>query len=309
MQQVKSGTVHDIDHGGSARIEFTRRLSALHRAAGGPSLRNVAMLAQQRATAGGQPAPASAQRISDWINGRNVPARFESLQPVLQVLGARARRRAGTPSETVNLRAWRMLWAAARTAPAVAPAARARAAFPKTSGYCARAEQVWGTLSPAEQFDAQQLLLTLITVHRDGVLPRRAPLAELRRIADRSATGPVLVERLVRARLIRLEPRHASLIHDALLRWDRLRGWIAENRSMLFWRQRIEEDAAEWDCASRDPGLLYRSIRLTTAINHADPALNPVATEFLRASVQLGLDAPDNHAVFDLQNVGGHPLA
>jgi hypothetical protein len=185
---------------------------------------------------------------------------------------------------------------------------------------------MWATLSRAEQFDAQQLLLILITVHRDGVLPRRAPLAELRRIADHSTTGPVLVERLVRARLIRLEPRHASLIHDALLRWDRLRGWIAENRSMLFWRQRIEEDAAEWDCARRDPGLLYRSIRLTTAINHADPALSPVATEFLRTSVRLcpptptapqappphhppGLGVPDDHAAFDLQNVGGRPPA
>ncbi|MBU3061272.1 ATP-binding protein [Nocardia sp. NEAU-G5] len=555
--QVVPGIDRHADLGGSARLEFTRRLSALHRAAGAPSLRNVAMLAQQRvrhASGERRPARASAQRISDWLNGRNVPARFESLLPVLQVLGARARRRAGTPSDTVNLRAWRSLWEAARAAPAEAATPRTSSPYPAGGAYsgeheavfygrrraltallgmvrmsaspqrpadmivltgasgvgktallragllpalgaeggqwsvayitpgrdplraltrafggdleaaqrrsgkrrlllivdqfeelydpdvspvaresflirlkrlagagtvlisvrsdaligctryswllnavqhnsftlspmlrqemasvitgplraqgvsidpgvtelvltaleagrrrpdrpaadpgnlpllfatmqelwsahtadrvdlgtyrriggvaevtCALAEQVWASLSPSERVDARQLLLTLITVHRDGVLPRRAPITELRRIADRSASGHALLERLVQARLISLESRHASLIHDALLRWDRLRGWIADNRPMLLWRQRIEEDAAEWDSAGRDLGLLYRSIRLTTAINHADPTLSPTATNFLRASARLELGTAEDPPALDFENVG-----
>ncbi len=172
-----------------------------------------------------------------------------------------------------------------------------------------RAEQVWATLSPAERLDTQQILLSLITVHRDGVLRRRPPVADLRRIADRCASGRALLERLVRARLICLDPRHASLIHDALLRWDRLRGWVAENRPMLLWRQRIEEDAAEWDSAGRDLGLLYRSIRLTTAINHADPTLSPAATDFLRASARLELGTAEDSPALDFENAGGRGVS
>lgn len=55
--------------------------------------------------------PVSAQRISDWKAGRNVPARFESLLPVLLVLIDRARRRSDAiRPELVNLRLWKTLW-------------------------------------------------------------------------------------------------------------------------------------------------------------------------------------------------------
>ncbi|WP_024800703.1 ATP-binding protein [Nocardia sp. BMG51109] len=536
---MKSATV--LVHESSARQEFARRLAALHRAAGAPSLRNVAMLAQQRvADAGGagRSALASAQRISDWMSGRNVPAKFDSLVPVLHVLAARARRRSGMPSRAMNLREWRSLWSAARTAPpdrTAAPATqlypaegpysaehegiffgrqRALAALlelvrasasphrasdvvvltgasgvgkssllragvlpvlnveterwavmtmtpgpdplrtmsrirertaafggregrrplividqfeslfapgvesvvreyfltslqqlctagsvivsvrsdhlaecaqyawlahairhnsftlnpmtrqeltativgpPRTRGvtvdqgvvellltaletprYCldrqhadpgvlpvlhatlssmwarhtddrlgvadyrrigglertARtlAEQAWRELSSDERTDARQLLLALVTVHRDGgITRRRLPVGELRRIATQNATGRALIDTLVRARLITVDYKHAALVHDTLLGWDRLSTWISEQRAPLLWRHRIEEDAAEWDTADRDPGLLYRGSRLTTAVRHATPALTAVATEFLRLSARSEL--------------------
>ena len=120
MKAEVTGRTRDGQNG-STRHEFAGRLAALHRAAGAPSLRNIAMQVQRRANeVGGQtpPALASAQRISDWLSGRNVPARFESLLPVLQVLNARATRRMGTAAEAIDMRAWRMLWTAARSAPA-----------------------------------------------------------------------------------------------------------------------------------------------------------------------------------------------
>ncbi|MBF6332541.1 ATP-binding protein [Nocardia transvalensis] len=525
----------------------------MHRAAGAPSLRNVAMLAQQRGAIGegqGRSALASAQRVSDWMSGRNVPARFESLLPVLQVLAARARRRAGTPGETLDLRAWRALWLAARSAPAALPETIARPPYPDADGGygdhepvlfgrrrqvvcllemirksadpdraadvivltgasgvgktallrggvvpalnaeagrwavtvvalgrdplralqkitdettdsggserlllivdqfeqlfrpevdaadretfllglkrlsaigsvlvsvrcthlvdCSRyswlanavqhngfrlnpmrrqelvsaiagpprsrgvtvdpgvvelivtaldmsrptltrsaaeagalpvlaatmrslwthhsgsrldvagyrrvggvagvvtrlAEQTWEGLRAGEQVDARRLLLALLTVHRDGtVVRRRLTLADLERIAARP--GADLFERLVSARLITVESRHACLAHDSLLEWDRLRGWVAEHRELLIWRDRIEADAAEWETADRDPGLLYRSIRLTTAIHHADPALSPLATEFLRACAraELGAQSADSWPGKDYQDV------
>ncbi|WP_327096035.1 ATP-binding protein [Nocardia vinacea] len=553
MTLASTDTAQYANRGRPERGEFARQLSALHRDAGAPSLRHVATLAQQRArnTEGeGRSALATAQRISDWMNGRNVPARFESLVPVLHVLGARARRRAGTPPETVSLQAWRSLWAAARRAPAVSDATtqppypnadgfsegheaaffgrqraigsilemvRASASSQRNAGaivltgasgigktallqagvipamsaestrwrvvvttpdrnplcslartFCATecfstpepdldavrrwagdrrlllivdqfeqlyrpdvdatvrerfliwlkqvstigsvlvavrsdqltscsqppwlahsiqhnsftlnppdrqelmsaivgpprtrgvtvdpaaaellitelegsrpasddptagvgvlpllsatmrsmwaghsgrrldlaayhrvggvagvvgriAEQTWEALTSTEQLDARHILLALVTVHRDGTITRcRTSNAELAHIAARTSTGPDIVHRLVQARLINLESDYACLVHDALLKWDRLYGWITERRSQLIWRQRIEDDAAEWDAADRDPGLLYRSVRLKTAIRYADPTTNTLATTFLRASARAELAA------------------
>ncbi|MFI5780266.1 hypothetical protein [Nocardia sp. NPDC051570] len=549
MNLGSTGDGQCAQQGGSARTEFARRLATLHRAAGTPSLRNVAMLAQRRGEMDNRPAVATAQRVSDWMSGRNVPARFESLVPVLQVLGSRARRRAGTASETINLRAWRMLWSAARAAP-VATADGAAAPYPDASGFseahesvffgrrraltglmemirasadsdraadlvvltgasgvgksallhagvvpalraesgrwaiagmvpgrdpvgtlmrifcdsddfavddldagvigrwtgerrlllivdqferlyhpeieptdretfllllkrlagigsvlvsvrsdhlirCSEftwlanalqhnsftltpmrrqelvsavvgpprtcgvtvdpgvvelliaaldggratpargadagalpilstamramwarrggdridiptyrrvggiagvvgqlAEHCWDGLTDSERLDAQQILLALVAVHRDGTLVRRrVPVADLGRIAARS--GPRLIERLARARLLTLTTRHAIGIHDALLDWEPLRNWITANRSLLIWRQRIEDDAAEWEAADRDPGLLYRSIRLTSAIRYADPSLSIPATRFLRACARAELGGAD----------------
>ncbi len=156
------------------------------------------------------------------------------------------------------------------------------------------AERAWTDLTQDQRSDARQILLALVTVHRDGsVMRRRLPGTELRRIAGQTSSGQALVDRLVQARLITVDYKHAALIHDTLLGWDRLAGWISEHRTALLWRHRIEDDAAEWDTADRDPGLLYRSVRLATAVRHATPALSAVATEFLRASARAELAAPE----------------
>ncbi|MEV6340647.1 hypothetical protein AB0M12_38760 [Nocardia vinacea] len=99
----------------SYRNEFARDLTALHDAAGRPTLRMLAAWAQARADATGTSRRAvsiSAQRISDWKSGKNLPANFESLQPVLTVLFHRARRR-GVPvaPRLVDMRIWRKSWA------------------------------------------------------------------------------------------------------------------------------------------------------------------------------------------------------
>lgn len=99
------------------REEFARHLNALYAAAGCPSLRALAGNAQLRARAGRAPGSAvavTAQRISDWKAGRNVPARFETLNPVLLVLVEAARRRGNTAGAVLNLRQWRVLWGQAQ---------------------------------------------------------------------------------------------------------------------------------------------------------------------------------------------------
>jgi WD40 repeat protein len=97
------------------RKVFAQRFAALYDAAGAPPLRRVAAgaAARMRGAAGpGSAATASAQRISDWKAGRNVPARFESLLPVLLTLIEQARKRGAPLSpELGEVAAWRRLWA------------------------------------------------------------------------------------------------------------------------------------------------------------------------------------------------------
>jgi hypothetical protein len=68
MQSVETSTGQRAGQGGPARAEFAKRLAALHRAAGAPSLRSIAMMARQLAKESDgeqRSVVASAQRISD----------------------------------------------------------------------------------------------------------------------------------------------------------------------------------------------------------------------------------------------------
>ncbi|MBL1075077.1 hypothetical protein JK358_11800 [Nocardia sp. 2] len=102
----------------SPRALFTQRFTDLYAAAGNPTLRRVATAAESRMRAahGNRPGGASAQRISDWKSGRNVPARFESLLPVVLTLIDLARTK-GTPltRELAEPKEWQRLWHAATT--------------------------------------------------------------------------------------------------------------------------------------------------------------------------------------------------
>ncbi|MGW4773744.1 nSTAND1 domain-containing NTPase [Nocardia sp. NPDC004278] len=100
----------------SPRTTFSQQFAALFESAGNPTLRRVAAAAQARmraARAPGQKGGASVQRISDWKAGRNVPARFESLLPVLLTLIEEARKSsAPVPPALLDVQEWQRLWAA-----------------------------------------------------------------------------------------------------------------------------------------------------------------------------------------------------
>jgi len=100
------------------RQQFAQQFCALYAAAGCPPLRSLAAIAQRRAQAGQArdgSVSVTAQRISDWKAGRNVPARFDTLRPVLLELIISARRRGGETDVVMNVHVWRQLWERART--------------------------------------------------------------------------------------------------------------------------------------------------------------------------------------------------
>ncbi|MEU7141043.1 tetratricopeptide repeat protein [Nocardia sp. NPDC046473] len=105
----------------SPRALFATRFAELWEAAGNPTLQRVAAATEERTKAAHPPAQnqrSSMQRISDWRAGRNVPSRFESLDPVLVTLIALAKQTPGpVPPVLSNRSGWRRLWKAASTQP------------------------------------------------------------------------------------------------------------------------------------------------------------------------------------------------
>jgi WD40 repeat protein len=152
------------------------------------------------------------------------------------------------------------------------------------------AETVWTSLSGPRQRLARQLLLRL-TALGDGTqdTKRRIDRAELTGLND--DLGPVL-HALADARLITLADDTVSITHEALFQaWPRLRGWLEEDRSGHRLHRQLTEAAREWEDAGRDPGALYRGVRLDAAVDWVTNQghrgeLNQSEQQFVDASVQ-----------------------
>jgi WD40 repeat protein len=116
----------DHDH---PRVLFAERFALLYELAGRPVLKRLADRANSTipVTESRRAVFVSAQRLSDWRTGRNVPARFDGLVPTLRVLiGAARTRHPGPRSDGLySIRQWQVLWERAqRSEPARGDAAR-----------------------------------------------------------------------------------------------------------------------------------------------------------------------------------------
>ena len=62
------------------------------------------------------------------------------------------------------------------------------------------------------------------------------------------------------------DPTTVEVAHEALIRtWERLRGWVKEDREFLLWRQRLGFQITEWERSDRDEGMLLRGALLKEA--------------------------------------------
>lgn len=60
--------------------------------------------------------------------------------------------------------------------------------------------------------------------------------------------------------------RTVKVTHEALIRnWERLRGWLNEDREFLWWRQRTKMQVDEWEQHERDSSYLLRGVSLSEA--------------------------------------------
>ena len=100
---------------------FAERFALLYAEAGDPPLKKVteSVARARRTDEKDRPVRATAQRVSDWRRGRNVPARFAALSVVLEILIGEARKLRTTPAvpDLYDLAAWRALWEEAQASP------------------------------------------------------------------------------------------------------------------------------------------------------------------------------------------------
>ncbi|MEU5316512.1 hypothetical protein AB0G67_07270 [Streptomyces sp. NPDC021056] len=153
------------------------------------------------------------------------------------------------------------------------------------------AESVYTACTAAEAPVVRALLLRLVNPG-DGTEDTRRPLDRTELDAD--ATTARVLERLVGARLLTVDGDMVELAHEALITaWPRLHGWVDEDRDRLRLHRKLTEAARTWGELGRDPGALYRGVRLTEAREvfgdggdgTAQGELSRLERDFLAASV------------------------
>lgn len=153
------------------------------------------------------------------------------------------------------------------------------------------AERLYAEFGPPEQEICRRVLLRL-TALGDGTedTRRRAERAELDALGKAGQATRVL-HRLASARLVVLHDDTAELAHEALIKaWPRLHRWLTDDREALLIHRELTTAAAAWQALDRDPGTLYRGVRLTRGQEWAaDHDAEMTATEraFLAEGIAL----------------------
>lgn len=233
------------DRTGDDAAVFASALRRLFALAGSPTVRAVA-----------EAVGVSAATVSNWRTGRHLPAEFETIEPMLVWLTARATTNPDVVrDDVVTVRQWQYLFT---TATGRDPA------LPVLTQIATAAEQ-WATdtTDPARVEAARRLLLSCTAVSSTGDLALRTP--------DMPAAAGRVAAELVEAGVLSLTPdpnnENQDLVRLTDLRlsetWPRLSTWVRQARPVLIARSTLEQDAHRWETAGRPRAWLYDHVRLT----------------------------------------------
>src|SRR5205823_805797 len=79
-----------------------------------------------------------------------------------------------------------------------------------------------------------------------------------------------------------------EIVHEALItHWERLRLWMATDRSFRLWQERLRSVCVQWEASNRDEGALLRGALLAEATawkTRKGEDLSPTETTFIEAS-------------------------
>jgi hypothetical protein len=120
-----------------------------------------------------------------------------------------------------------------------------------------RANALFGRLSAEDQAAAKRLFVSLVTLGEG----REDTRARIDMPDDDSMRRVIQTFAGTEARLIVTDEaagrRSVEVSHEALIRhWDKLRGWVDDNRDKLRTRDFLKANRADWLKHGRDPGLL-----------------------------------------------------
>ncbi|MHB8645163.1 MAG: nSTAND1 domain-containing NTPase [Thermomicrobiales bacterium] len=159
-----------------------------------------------------------------------------------------------------------------------------------------RAETIYAGFTAEQQALTRRILLRL-TQPGEGSedTKRRAALGELAAGPAEEAAVAAVVGALTGERLLTTGGGEGpgggatvEVAHEALIRgWERLRGWVAEDREGLRVLQQLARAAREWEEGGWREEYLYRGARLLAAVewrNRNAGALNARERAFLEAS-------------------------
>jgi tetratricopeptide (TPR) repeat protein len=132
-----------------------------------------------------------------------------------------------------------------------------------------RAEALYEELTRGDAQAAQRIRSIVLRLVRPG----EGELDSRRRalLADFDAPTTKLIDRLANERLLVSSAAaggqpSVEVAHEALVaHWGRLREWVDADRQFMAWRQRLDDEAAEWERKRRSAGLLLQGLRLAEA--------------------------------------------
>ena len=153
------------------------------------------------------------------------------------------------------------------------------------------ADQVYKSLSEAEQEQARQVFIQLV---RPG-----EGTEDTRCLAARPELGKErwpLVQKLADTRLVVTgrDPAGqdvAEIAHEALIqRWGGLQAWMEEERDFRMWQERLRAALRQWEDSGRDAGALLRGVPLAEAkqrLASRKSHLGKSERAFIQASIDL----------------------
>jgi len=125
-------------------------------------------------------------------------------------------------------------------------------------------------LDPEEQTGTQRLFSRLVRVARPEEAGedtrQRAELSEANTLEKRVANRLADARLLVTGSEAGTGTMSVEVAHEVLIRnWERLRGWLNEDREFLLWRQRLSGLLGEWERAQEGDEALLRGSLLVEA--------------------------------------------
>jgi len=167
------------------------------------------------------------------------------------------------------------------------------------------ADKFYGALNGDQQAMVKYIMLQLVQVdENDHEARRRVPLHDLTHNPEGIGNVGWVLEQLQRERLVTtinaptsgLDPQssintsaiYVDVTHEALIReWGTLRQWLSENRTVLLFRDRIDDAYRQWTDYQEDSSALLRGRFLLTALEwqQSNPELvTPQQARFLALS-------------------------